>query len=170
MRTVRKAYPTTLEGGVESDEVLSFHRHTWVAERVGWVALALLFLAGALGLLGGGPLAHRTLAGRGFVLHYEAFTRIGAHEALTLHLPPRGEAVRVGIATAYLDGVRIEDTLPQPVRVAAAGPWTTFTFALEPGGPARLVFRVAPSRFGVLSGAVRVDGGEPLAFRQLVYP
>jgi len=165
-----KPFPTTLEGCVETDAVIAFQRRSWTVERVGWLVMGAVCLAGFLGLLGGGPLAQRTIAGPGFELTYQAFTRLGGRERLELRLPGRSGEARVALATPYVDRVQIEEITPQPLRVVAEGRWTTFVFAIDSTERAHLIFAMAPLRPGALPGRIRVDGGEPVAFRQLVYP
>ena len=63
-------------GDLEVDEDLPFQRRAWVAQRIGWVLMALFVLAAAVGLLGAGPLSHARIDVPGLMtLEYERFAR-----------------------------------------------------------------------------------------------
>lgn len=68
---------------------LGFQRRFWVAERIGWFAMAGLLLAALLGLLGaGGPLATAERRVQGVSVTWARFQRLGRATPLRITLPP----------------------------------------------------------------------------------
>jgi len=132
--------------------------------------MALLCVAGLLGLFGGGPFSSRHLSARDLELRYDGMVRMGTPQTLKLRVTPVHGAARIALATAYLDGVRLDGVLPAPEHVAASSEWTTFTFASSDGTPIQVAFTLVPDRFGVLDGKLRRESDPELAFRQIVYP
>ena len=58
----------TRVGDLEIDQDLRFQKREWAFERASWVVMALVVLAGLLGLLGRGPMSDQTaVSGDGLV-------------------------------------------------------------------------------------------------------
>ena len=165
------------EGGLEIDQDLEFQRKAWVAQRVGWVVMALFVLAAAVGLLGSGPLSRARAAVPGVMtLEYERFARFETSTTLTVRLDSAvtaGELVRVSLNRDFLDSAKIETVLPPPARVESAAGRLIYVFAVaEPRVPLLLTFTLAPQEFGVHAGVVGLESrdAQRIFFRQLVYP
>jgi hypothetical protein len=77
-----------LEGEVKSAEAFAFQRRSWTVERVAWVMMVLLVIAGLHGLFGGGPVGGRVPNGEGVELHYEALVRSGTPQAVEVRGRP----------------------------------------------------------------------------------
>jgi hypothetical protein len=178
--SARRPGPRT-GGGLEIDEDLPFQRREWVAERVGWAAMALLVLAALLGLFGTGPLASATAGNPAGPLwiEYERFNRLLAPATLRVHLgagAARGGEARVWLDRRYLESVQLQRVTPQPDGVEAAPDRMVFVFRMaEPDQPTTITFSFKPERFGSLPGRAGLAGAgappdRPLRFRQFVYP
>jgi hypothetical protein len=163
-------------GGLEIDQDLDFQRRAWVAQRVGWVLMALFVLAAAVGLLGSGPLSHARGALPGVMtLEYERFARFETSESLTVRLDSAvtaGEVVRLSLNRDFLDSAKIETVLPPPTRVESAAGRLIYVFAMaEPRVPLVVTFTFEPQEIGVHDGVVRLESRDArISFRQLVYP
>lgn len=166
----RSRADTGLEGEVESSEAFAFQRRSWTIERVAWVAMALLVVAGLFGLFGGGPLGQRTLYAGGIELRHDAFARLGTPALLDLRVTPSGEGTRVTLASRFFARIRVEHVWPTPERIEASGEWTTFHLASRGPGPLHVRVAIVPEEIGLLDGSVRSEAGDALPFRVLVYP
>ena len=144
---------------------LRFTRSSWAYERVGWVLLAALLLAGLLGLLGPGPLSHATADGP-VTVEYERFARLENEGELRVRL--RDGARSLWVENRYLDGVRILGVRPEPARVTAEPGWTVFTFAATEDVDARL--DVEHRRMGRARGRFGTSPDRTVEIRQFVYP
>lgn len=143
-------------------------------QRCGWLALAVLIAAAALGVFGGGPVSRVTLGSEGepLRLEYERLWRMKAPTRLHLHVAgaPGGE-VQVWVSRSYLEAVDVAQILPPPQRVAAGAERFTFLFRLHEGEAAiPIVFAVEPDRPGLIDGEVGLEQGPSIRFRQFIYP
>jgi len=158
------------------DQDLAFSRREWRVERVGWVVIALLVLAGLLGLLGRGPLTEKVAqdaAGQAWVEYY-SIDHAGASSELRLHVE-RGvvaaDQVWLTLNAAYLDRIEIESIAPEPAAQQRAEDGIVFGFYLiEPGQPVDLSLQYHFIEYGRATGEIRIEGGPQLSFSQFVLP
>ncbi|HXH06764.1 MAG TPA: hypothetical protein VNI83_09250 [Vicinamibacterales bacterium] len=157
------------------DEDLAFQRRVWTIQRIGWVVLALLVVAGAFGLFGGGPISRASTgdpAGR-LAVEYERFCRREATTTLTVRLreprAPEG-AASVVFAPAYLDAIAIEQVVPPPEGSEIRPDGVVFRFRPPPNDmPMVVIFFLRVRRAGIVFGRLS-SAGSSVTFRQLVYP
>jgi hypothetical protein len=91
---------------LEIAEDYEFQKRLWIVQRVGWVVMGLLSLAGLLGLLGAG-LFSQTKAGQPsdpLWLEYERFERFQSPVQLKVHV--RGDSHKTGFVKLRFDRVR----------------------------------------------------------------
>lgn len=135
--------------------------------RVGRWALAAVLVLAALGVFGGaGPLvATRASGADGFAVRYDRFARLDAPLEIAVTLPPGDSAFTLsGDLATDLD---VEAVSPAPDAERATADGTRY--AVDASDRVATVHG-RPARFGVLGGAVRLDGGERLDLRVVVYP
>ena len=159
---------------LELEQDLNFHRRGWRVQRVCWILLALILLAGLAGLMGTGPLSDdiRSAADGRFELEYERFVRMQAPSRLRVHYAP--EAVQSGVVQVWLDRRYVEQTqvdaiVPQPLRVEIGADRLTYVFAATDGQAGAVTFRLQLETFGRVAGRAGV-GEQVVDFRQLAYP
>ncbi|TAH38684.1 MAG: hypothetical protein EYC70_04765 [Planctomycetota bacterium] len=162
-------------GGLELREDLREQLWSWHLQRVARWLMALVVLAGALGLAGDGPLDRgRSGAGDASLrLEYGRRLRRDAPAVLRVvaQAQPGMAEVRVAIARSWLERVRVDAVLPPAQRVEAAAAHQTWIFPLAgAGGPVVLRFHYRPLHAGALNGWIRRDGAAPAALSQYVLP
>jgi hypothetical protein len=151
-------------------EDLSFQRREWTAQRVGWVVLGLVLLAALAGLFGVGPLSNSSTERDGLRLEYERFARLHQPLSLRFHFSgDRQDSAAVSLSRKYLAAVQIEHISPQPEKVEADVDWLIYSFSTRQGAGGA-TFHLKPEKFGTLSGEAKLARGEPLSFRQFIYP
>jgi hypothetical protein len=161
---------------LELDEQLAFQERQWRWERIGWVVIALVIIAGLLGAFGTGPLASATVRSTddGLAVSYERVVRHQGEAEFRLHIDPAlipGREVDVWFSTSTVTAVRIESVAPEPSEVEAGADRTTWTFAVDPSaGPVTIIFHVTPQEMGWRTVELGVAGGTSLSFHQLVLP
>jgi hypothetical protein len=158
---------------LDVEEDPRFHRNDWRVQRVGWVLLALIIVAGLSGLLGSGPLSRVTAGGGGGpAVEYERFVRHGSESNLTIRAAPTdARSVQVGISRTYLDAMQVKEILPEPLRVRAAGPLVLYTFAGSRGAsPTALRFVLQPDELGAHEAIISLGTGRAVTIRQFTYP
>ncbi|WP_025745770.1 hypothetical protein [Kallotenue papyrolyticum] len=163
-------------GDLHIGEDLAFQERQWTVERVGWVIMALLALAGLLGLFGGGPLsiAHAGSADQPLRVTYARFARYRTPAELEVSVQPaatQGQALRLSMNRSWLDSMELQGVVPEPEQVEARAEHLIFVFLLEqPGQPLQITFNLQPIRVGAHTLQLGLDGAEPLRVTQLVYP
>ncbi|MGN6328765.1 MAG: hypothetical protein ACTHL5_07480 [Rhodanobacter sp.] len=166
----------TKDRSIQIEEDLTYQRREWRFERAGWAVIAMLLLAGLLGLLGYGPLSQTQVGTQGaLMMSYDRLQRASApteyHFQADASLARNGQ-LRLRFDDALLDEVEMESILPEPVQTRAGPGYTEFVFAMDgaEGPPARLQFQFKPATFGHVRGRVRTQGAEPLVIDQIILP
>lgn len=161
--------------GIQINEDLAHQRLEWRLERIGWAVMALLVLAGLLGLFGYGPVS-RASAGDAATLSldYDRFQRASAPSEYRFSASPAlsgdGE-VRLRFDGGLMDQVELDSVLPEPREVRAGPGYTEFAFATDGGDqPAEIVFQFRQATFGHVRGHVTAQGAPPLLVDQYVLP
>jgi hypothetical protein len=149
----------------------------WQAQRVAWGLMAVLVLAGLLGLLGSGPLGRRSVTTPdGTVrVEYERYLRRGTPTMLLIRMRPTNPGAPVlalRLAQPYLDRMRVERVFPPPRRVQAGRDHVTLDFEVDARqpGPLTVAIHMLPEGIGGRWAAVAVGAGPELGFRQWVNP
>lgn len=160
---------------LQIDEDMRFQRREWVVQRVGWVVILVLLIAGLLGALGGdGVLSHRAARAGPLALEYERFTRQRRPTSLHVRVDPASAIdgqVRVWLDQSVLDRIDIERIEPEPVETRADDERVVYQLALaDPARPARVTIAYQPADLGVMRVRLGVVGGDEIAVDQIVYP
>jgi hypothetical protein len=158
---------------VQVPEDLDFQRKGWKIQRIGWVCMALLILAGGLGAAGQGPLAKRAVATSdgGLTVRYERFIRLEAPSTLELRIAPGVEEPALWVSAGYLERIRIRSITPAPREERLGADRHVFLFAgTAPAAGGAISVQIEPHSVGSLVGEAGIVGGQSVGFRQLVLP
>lgn len=158
---------------VTSYERTRYYRFGRLFERVGWLLVATIVVAAALGAFGGGWLSEREVASAdgSFAAQFERFWRAGTPSDLEVRWrAPAGEAT-VWIETAYLRNFVVDVVMPPPVRVAIGADRILYTFLVEgDAAEAHATFRLSARESGSFGGSLGLAGGQTVSIRQRLYP
>ena len=163
-------------GELEIQQDLPHERLEWRIERVAWVTMALVLLAGLLGLLGPGPLSSATADARDSALRveYNRFERYQSPSMLRVHLAPgaaRDGKARLWLSRGYVENIELRHIDPEPESVEVEHDRLIYTFSLpEATRPTAVTFRFEGNKFWRLPVSVGLDGGPHLNLRQFFYP
>jgi hypothetical protein len=163
-------------GSLEINQDLGFLAKAWKVQRIGWVIMVLLLLAGLAGLLGSGPLSRATAGADGdpVQVQYERFARY--RTPTELHFRLSSAALRDGeysvwLSRDLLQQLQVEAVSPPPERVETGTAQLRYIFAAaNPTGPTGITFFVKPEHIGRLSGQVGPPDGLPLNLDMFIYP
>lgn len=132
---------------IDVDADRAFQERYWVFVRVGWVAMAGLWLAAVLGFTGGGGIySSQTVEAGASRIELPAVARWQASDQLTVHVAEPGNRTTVLVPAGFGDVFTIESVTPQPVSVTAVPSGDLYEFARQPGGPITIDFTVRPAR------------------------
>jgi hypothetical protein len=153
----------------------SFERKWRLVEVISHIFMAVIALAALAGLLGRGPLSHRTYStkdGR-LAIDFEPVARYGTSTQVTLHLSASDQEdrpVRVFVSSALVEPLGLQGILPEPVSSEAVGGGIVYDFRIPPGQKEALArFVLKPSVVGPVEVDVR-QNLEALSFTQWVLP
>ncbi len=146
------------------------------------VFMILVVLAALAGLLGQGPLSHRTdKSGDGrLAVDFEPLARYGTTTQVTLHLSnslpgARNELepttpVNVIVTSQLVEPMGLQRVFPQPARTAAVGADISYTFNIPPGKESAMIrFVLKPAVVGPVWLLAR-QGETTVAWKQWVLP
>ena len=165
-----------MSGSLQLEQSPAFQRRSAQWQRAGWIAMGLFVVAGAVGLLGHGPLSRTTAHDEASALHveYARLTRVGSLAAMLVQGPTRvsGSArIQLQISSDSLDRNLIRSIMPTPVAVFKTQDRYVFEFISIPSSSSTVVrfelqtLRPGPNTFDVSFGS---NGG--LRLRQWVLP
>jgi hypothetical protein len=173
-RRVRWAVAQTKQvGSLQIDQDLEYQRREWVFERVGWIIVALLLLAGLLGVFGGGPLSRDEITAGPLTLEYDRLARERAPAELQIETDAGAATdgqLALWLNRAFLDKVDVVSVIPEPVEMTMALDRVTYHFAVPADQPATIVFQLQPEEPGNVAGRLGLVDGEAVAFTQFIYP
>ena len=106
-------------GDLDITQDLDFQRRQWMIQRVGWVTMGLVMIAGLIGLMGTGPLS-KTSTGDpddGLQINFQRFDR--RHAPSEMRIDIAGDAIyegeaQVWIDRRFLDRIELEQVIPEP--------------------------------------------------------
>jgi len=161
-------------GNLEIDQDMDFQHKEWSVERWGWIIMALLAIAGLLGLFGQGPLSITTVENGPVQVEYGRFERLLAPTHWNIQLDEgavqNGE-VRLRVEENLLNRYNIQQIEPQPKSEELAPDYTTFVFKAPQGGQGMNIhFNLEPNKPGQASGQVGLESGPMLQLNQFIYP
>ncbi|OQW32260.1 MAG: hypothetical protein A4E19_19710 [Nitrospira sp. SG-bin1] len=167
--------PTRI-GDLEIKQDLDVQRTTWIIQRIGWAAMALIVLAALAGVFSSGPLARTVMTDdqRLFSLEYDRFGRYESESVLRLELTP--EATKASHVTLWIDRIywakyAIEQILPEPSATRTGSDGFSYTFDIgAQHAPAAIILRLRPEHIGMAEGHIRVNDRGSITFHQLVFP
>lgn len=171
-----KGYVLTMDRddpGLQLEDDNAFHERIWRVRRVGRFGMLLLVLAGVTGLLGGGPLSRAEVWDpRGLRIAHERFARAEAPQTMRVQIPaPAADAYRLAVSRDFLDRVRIDSVVPEPVLTEALVDRVVYAFARRAGtDPAVATFHFTPYSVGLVRAGLGVPGLTPLTIWMIVYP
>lgn len=136
-----------MQSVVDVDADRAFQERYWIAVRIGWVAMAGLWLAAILGFTGsGGIYSSQTVAAGSSWIDLPAVGRWQASDRLTVHVAEPGDRTTVLIPSGFGDVYTIEAVTPKAVSVTALPEGDLFEFTGREGGPVTIDFAVRPAQ------------------------
>lgn len=153
-----------------------FEAKEWRVERLGWIGMALIIILGGLGLLGGeGPFNTLQLGSLGDKIWVESRRVIRNQAPFELKIYATTEQSFVGTTTlhinkSYAETFVIESFSPTLIQEQVTPSVNSYDFVTPNGGPATLVLRMRPIRFGIQHATISIEGVGSQTFWQVILP
>jgi hypothetical protein len=151
-------------------EDMPFQRRSWIAERIGWIAMGLLVIAALTGVFALGPLAQARLSGGELAVEFQRFAHKTARTWFTIRAAPQGNEVLVRLSPQFPAAFDIEAMEPRPLRSSAGARGIELVFARSKEGDFAVHIGARPKRFGFVSVTVEAEGLGKVECTQLIYP
>lgn len=161
---------------IEAGCDLPFERRWWRLQRISWVILSLLLLAGVAGLFGHGPLSRATVhpLGSALEVRYDRLARRETPSLLELRVETSALVsgrVRIRLNRELVDRMQLKQIVPTPLSSEPLADGARFIFQTDPSRDAAfIVFSENPTTPGLVDAEVTIEGEQPVRFRQFVYP
>ena len=161
-------------GDLEVGQDLKFQRRQWTIQRVSWIVMVVVVIAGLLGLLGSGPLSDASAEDGPLQLDYGRFER--KRKPTQLRIQVAAGTAQEGqfmlwLDEQYLQRVEIQNISPEPEQFQAGSDRTVYVFQVsDPSQPANVSFDIEPIAFGTFKGRLGLVDGPEIEFTQFVYP
>lgn len=152
---------------LDLEENLPFQRRMWAVQRVGWLAIVLVLLLAALGVLGPGRFSRRIIREAAMTLEYSRVGRMHSAQQVRLLLSSSAGPHRLRIGRELAGALNLERIEPQPAAASSDSIALVFSFA---GPAAEILLHARPTRMGWARGIVQVDDGPSFTLAQLVLP
>lgn len=157
---------------LEVDDDQRFQQRAWKVQRASWVVIALIVIAGLLGLFGKGPLSYAKAHDekQSIQIDYERFGRFETATELKFSLKEISQK-QVRLHKNYIEAIQIENIMPTPI-VMASGNWFVYSFNTSHSSePLNVTFYIKPKKIGLLKGVLADENTSPLlSFNQFIYP
>ncbi|MGE3651900.1 MAG: hypothetical protein AB7G10_26450 [Reyranellaceae bacterium] len=152
--------PEIRPDGLQLREWRGVQARVWTAQRVAWIAFAVLLLAGLAGLTGsGGPLADgRERIGSAEIV-WPRVARWQANAQIEIALAPGASRRSIGLSHDFLVAFRIASIHPEPSRWTATGEGLRLEFEIEAGSASTLSLHMKTLRPGIVGYAVDLPDG-----------
>jgi hypothetical protein len=160
-----------LEVGFDKD----FERRWARTESISHGIMAVVVLAALSGLLGHGPLSHKTIwtpDGR-LAVDFEPLARFGTATQVTLHLPSEPgslDRVPIVLSSSIAEPMGLQQIIPAPVESQPAGRELAYEFNIAPSSNSGLVrLALKPAVVGRVNLYAKV-GTDTVSWTQWVLP
>jgi hypothetical protein len=178
MPAARHTKRTRSSSGIQIDEKPHFQERMWRIERMGWLAMAAILIAAAVGLFGHGLLSRATVEitdpaqpAEGMIVEYERFGRAHSEAQFVLSGPAGTPNKRFSLwlSNDYLKDAELVRMTPEPTAQELVSNGVRYHFPVQ-DGPRTVILRFKPERSGRLSGSIRLNDGPPAMFDQWLFP
>jgi hypothetical protein len=152
-----------------------FHRKQFLAERVGWLLMAVYLAWALLGGFGEGWISQKQASNdaQSCAIDYERFGRREAPSKLRVQLQPDAspQDVALRLNREFVDRVRIERITPAYQKMEGDEDSVTLSFTMTPQTTEHsFLIEYKPLHVGTLHVAVQPAGAGEVAFDQFIYP
>ncbi len=163
-----------ISGEFEINQDLQFQRRMWKAERIGWIAMAVLLAGALLGLFGNGPMSWITTSNDSLIVEYQRFGR--QQSALQLRVYLRAglsnkdnlffELNRAFVANVQVMRITPKPDVEQPISDGIRLIWSSNA----EDGSMLVTISYQPEHIGWLTPSLSVGDADSLSIRQFIYP
>lgn len=155
-----------IKPGFKIDEQLALQEKGWIIQRIGWLIIIAIMIAGGLGLFGSGWLSKKTSSSGNIKAEFERFYR---YETEMKVLVESGEHISsISFPQQYLKDFRIIHFVPDPANNNTTGNEVKYNFL--PHENKIVTVYLVPKHYGSLSGAMKVNERTIINLNHFIFP
>lgn len=163
----KKKIVEQIQHRLELDEHLKLHEKGWVIQRVGWIIMLLLVLAGAMGVFGSGIVSKQSPVIGGITVEYERFFRYEAEMKILVQSSAE-PVTSISFPQTYLKDFRIVRFVPDPHHNQSTPEDVVYFFQ---GGQNQIVSAyLIPKDYGSVKGQMKVNQRHVIHLAHFIYP
>lgn len=155
-----------VEPCLEIDEQLDLQKKGWVLQRVGWIFILCVMIAGGLGLFGEGILSGKTVSSGNSRVNYERFFRYEVE--MKVLVESSHHIASVSFPQEYLKNFNIVRFVPEPANNSTIN--NTISFNFLPADNHIVSIYMIPKGYGGISGTMKINGAEVIQLDHFIYP
>lgn len=151
---------------LDLDEQLPLHEKGWVIQRVGWVVMLAVVVAGMLGLFGEGLLSSHKISANGTQVEYDRYFRYETE--MRIRLQSGIHVSTLALPQDYLRNFRIVRFVPEPTDNHTNESEVVYDF--HPASNRIVTIYLVPKEYGKISGTLKVNGTQQFPLSHFIYP
>jgi hypothetical protein len=160
--TVEHIKPT-----LQIEESISLHEKGWIIQRVGWVVVIAIVIAGILGVFGEGPLSKEEPVSGNIKAKYERFFRFEAEMKIVVE-SSADHISQISFPQHYLKNFKILRFVPEPDNNITAAGEVIYNFL--PAQNRIVSVYLTPTNHGQIDGDMKVNGVNTFSLHHFIYP
>ncbi len=148
-------------------EEIDLQEKGWKVQRIGWVIIALIVIAAALGFFGLGPVSKQKQQFGNNSIEFERYMRYEAEVEIKLNVTPNNGLAVLTVPQQYLESFEISKVMPQPEKQEIVNDNYQFTFLTQ--SPSIVRVFLIPKKIGSVEGQITVNN-QAITISQYIYP
>jgi hypothetical protein len=156
-----------LKTTLEMDDEIGLHEKGWIAQRIGWCALALILVAASIGVFGDGIVSKRFESKNNIEIKYQHFGRYEAAFELRIAATVDTHGLLVAVPQSYLAAMEVDKIIPQPGVQKIENDQLILMF--DANHRAEITVYLIPKTTGKVSGDIAVNATR-FSITHFIYP
>ena len=164
---VRKSAVERVKPTLQIDESIPLHEKGWIVQRIGWVIIIAIVIAGILGIFGEGPMSEQRPVSGNIKATYERFFRFEAEMKIVVE-SNSDHISQISFPQQYLKNFKIVRFVPEPVNNITAPGEVIYNFL--PAQNRVVSVYLTPTSKGRIKGNMKVNGMNTFSLHHFIYP
>ena len=156
-----------VQSSIEIDEAIQLHEKGWIIQRIGWVCIIGIMIAGILGLFGEGPLSKKNPVSGNIKATYERFFRYEAEMKIVME-SSSDHISNISFPQHYLKNFKLIRFVPEPEQNITTANVVIYRFM--PSLNRVVTIYLTPKNRGTIQGDMKVNGINNFSLHHYIYP
>jgi hypothetical protein len=163
----KKSAVERVKATLEIDEAIHLHERGWIIQRVGWVCIIGIMVAGILGVFGEGPFSNMKAASGNIKATYERFFRYEAEMKINVE-SSSDHISNISFPQHYLKYFKVIRFVPEPEQNITSP--TDVIYRFMPSQNRVVTIYLTPKQRGTIEGEMKINGTDRFLLHHFIYP